>query len=56
MSDLGPAELRVRSLAGLLAVLCAVFVLGGIKIEIGDEVIDGTIMRKIDAARRAMGA
>ena len=31
-------------------------VLGGIKIEIGDEVIDGTIMRKIDAARRAMGA
>ncbi|MDC5697364.1 F0F1 ATP synthase subunit delta [Intrasporangium calvum] len=31
-------------------------VLGGVKVEIGDEVIDGTIMRKLDAARRAMGA
>ena len=31
-------------------------VMGGVKVEIGDEVIDGTIMRKLDAARRAMGA
>ena len=31
-------------------------VLGGIKVEIGDEVIDGTVIRKLDAARRAMGA
>ncbi|MDV3222560.1 F0F1 ATP synthase subunit delta [Intrasporangium sp.] len=31
-------------------------VLGGVKVEIGDEVIDGTIMRKLDGARRAMGA
>ena len=31
-------------------------VMGGIKVEIGDEVIDGTIMRKLDGARRAMGA
>ncbi len=31
-------------------------VLGGIKVEIGDEIIDGTVMRKLDAARRAMGA
>jgi F-type H+-transporting ATPase subunit delta len=31
-------------------------VLGGVKVEIGDEVIDGTIIRKLDGARRAMGA
>ena len=31
-------------------------VMGGIKVEIGDEVIDGTVIRKLDAARRAMGA
>ncbi|HEX5968596.1 MAG TPA: F0F1 ATP synthase subunit delta [Intrasporangium sp.] len=31
-------------------------VLGGVKVEIGDEVIDGTIMRRLDASRRAMGA
>lgn len=31
-------------------------VLGGVRVEIGDEVIDGTIMRKLDGARRAMGA
>lgn len=31
-------------------------VLGGVKVEIGDEVIDGTIMHKLDGARRAMGA
>ncbi len=31
-------------------------VYGGVKVEIGDEVIDGTIIRKLDGARRAMGA
>ncbi|OFE14647.1 ATP synthase F1 subunit delta [Humibacillus sp. DSM 29435] len=31
-------------------------VLGGVKVEIGDEVIDGTVIRKLDGARRAMGA
>ena len=31
-------------------------VMGGIKVEIGDEIIDGTVIRKLDAARRAMGA
>ena len=31
-------------------------VVGGVKVEIGDEVIDGTVIRKLDAARRAMGA
>ncbi|WP_374970080.1 F0F1 ATP synthase subunit delta [Terrabacter sp. BE26] len=31
-------------------------VLGGVKVEIGDEVIDGTVIRKLDAARRALGA
>ncbi|MEO7132242.1 MAG: F0F1 ATP synthase subunit delta [Dermatophilaceae bacterium] len=31
-------------------------VVGGVKVEIGDELIDGTIIRKLDGARRAMGA
>jgi F-type H+-transporting ATPase subunit delta len=31
-------------------------VLGGIKVEIGDEVIDGTVLRKLEGARRAMGS
>ena len=31
-------------------------VMGGIRVEIGDELIDGTVIRKLDAARRAMGA
>lgn len=31
-------------------------VLGGVRVEIGDEVIDGTVLRKLDGARRAMGA
>jgi F-type H+-transporting ATPase subunit delta len=31
-------------------------VMGGIKVEIGDEVIDGTVLRKLEGARRAMGA
>ena len=31
-------------------------VLGGVKVEIGNEIIDGTVIRKLDGARRAMGA
>lgn len=31
-------------------------VMGGVKVEIGDEVIDGSILRKLEGARRAMGA
>ncbi|MDN5790857.1 MAG: F0F1 ATP synthase subunit delta [Micrococcales bacterium] len=31
-------------------------VIGGIRVEIGDEVIDGTILRKLEGARRAMDA
>jgi F-type H+-transporting ATPase subunit delta len=31
-------------------------VVGGVKVEIGDEVIDGTVIRRLDSARRAMGA
>jgi F-type H+-transporting ATPase subunit delta len=31
-------------------------VLGGVKVEIGDELIDGTVIRKLDGARRALGA
>jgi len=27
-------------------------VVGGIRIEIGDEVVDGTILRKLEGARR----
>jgi F-type H+-transporting ATPase subunit delta len=30
-------------------------VMGGIRVEIGDEVIDGTVIRKLEGARRAMG-
>lgn len=31
-------------------------VIGGIRVEVGDEVVDGTVLRKLDAARRHMGA
>ncbi|MGN6752223.1 MAG: F0F1 ATP synthase subunit delta [Intrasporangium sp.] len=31
-------------------------VMGGVKVEIGDEVIDGTVLRKLEGARRAMGS
>ncbi len=30
-------------------------VLGGLRVQIGDEVLDGTILRKLEAARRHMG-
>jgi F-type H+-transporting ATPase subunit delta len=56
---------RTRLAAGLAAVYGGTVhintvvdprVMGGVKVEIGDEVIDGTVIRKLDAARRAMGA
>ena len=56
---------RARLAAGLAAVYGGTVhvntvvdprVMGGVKVEIGDEVIDGTVIRKLDAARRAMGA
>lgn len=31
-------------------------VIGGVKVEIGDELIDGTVLRRLAGARRAMGA
>lgn len=31
-------------------------VMGGVKVEIGDELIDGTVLRRLEGARRAMGA
>ncbi|HET7399561.1 MAG TPA: F0F1 ATP synthase subunit delta [Intrasporangium sp.] len=31
-------------------------VIGGVKVEIGDEVIDGTVLRKLDGVRRSLGA
>ena len=58
-------EERARLAAGLAAIYGGTVhvntvvdpgVMGGIKVEIGDEVIDGTVIRKLDAARRAMGA
>ena len=61
---LGESE-RARLAAGLSAIYGGMVhvntvvdprVMGGIKVEIGDEVIDGTVIRKLDAARRAMGA
>jgi len=56
---------RARLAAGLAAIYGGTVhvntvvdprVMGGVKVEIGDEVIDGTVIRKLDAARRAMGA
>jgi F-type H+-transporting ATPase subunit delta len=56
---------RTRLAAGLAAIYGGTVhvntvvdprVMGGIRVEIGDEVIDGTVIRKLDAARRAMGA
>jgi F-type H+-transporting ATPase subunit delta len=61
---LGESE-RARLAAGLSAISGGMVhvntvvdprVMGGVKVEIGDEVIDGTVIRKLDAARRAMGA
>ena len=31
-------------------------VVGGIKVEIGDEVVDGTVLRKLEGARRHFGS
>lgn len=31
-------------------------VVGGIRVQVGDEVVDGTVLRKLDSARRHMGA
>lgn len=31
-------------------------VLGGIRVQVGDEVVDGTIVRRLDEARRILGA
>jgi F-type H+-transporting ATPase subunit delta len=36
----------------LLQVVLDPKVIGGIHVQIGDEVVDGTVLRKIDAARR----
>jgi F-type H+-transporting ATPase subunit delta len=56
---------RARLAAGLAAIYGGTVhvntvvdprVMGGVKVEIGDELIDGTVIRKLDAARRAMGA
>ncbi|PID96922.1 MAG: F0F1 ATP synthase subunit delta [Actinomycetales bacterium] len=30
-------------------------VIGGIRVEVGDEVVDGTVLRRLDAAKRHMG-
>lgn len=63
-SELGAAE-RIRlsqSLANLygrpiqIQSVLDPAVVGGLKVQIGDEVIDGTIARKIDGARRHFGA
>lgn len=31
-------------------------VIGGIRVQVGDEVVDGTVLRRLDSARRHMGA
>lgn len=39
----------------LLNVVLDPLVIGGIRVQIGDEVVDGTIVRRLDEARRLMG-
>ena len=41
---------------GLNATLVDPRVVGGIRVQVGDEVVDGTILRRLDEARRHLGA
>ena len=47
---------RIYSAPVLLNVVLDPQVLGGIRVQIGDDVIDGTIIRRLDEARRLMGS
>lgn len=47
---------RIYSRPVVLKVLVDEHVMGGIRVQVGDEVIDGTVMRRLDEARRLMGS
>lgn len=49
---LSSALQRIYGKPVLLQVMIDPKVLGGIRVQIGDEVVDGTILRKLDGARR----
>jgi F-type H+-transporting ATPase subunit delta len=45
---------RIYGKAVLLQVVVDPEVIGGIRIRVGDEVVDGTVLRRLDEARRHM--
>lgn len=47
---------RIYSRPVVLKVLVDPAVMGGIRVQIGDEVIDGTVLRRLGEARRLMGS
>lgn len=53
---LAAALQRIYSSPVLLKVVLDASVIGGIRVQIGDEVVDGTIVRRLDEARRLMGS
>ena len=46
---------RIYGKTVLLQVVLDPTVIGGIKVQIGDEVVDGTVLRKLEGARRHLG-
>ena len=53
---LAAALQRIYSTPVLLNVVLDPSVIGGIRVQIGDDVVDGTIVRRLDEARRLMGS
>lgn len=47
---------RIYSAPVLINMVLDPQVLGGIRVQIGDDVVDGTIIRRLDEARRLMGS
>lgn len=47
---------RIYERRVLLQIVVDESVLGGIRVQVGDEVVDGTVLRRLEGARRAMGS